>query len=122
MAGEGRTRLPASACLSRWEGLGAGRGFGLVRRAGSRAGQERGFPGASEGLNQRLRSVCRLFACLAWAGHPRECELGATVPQGECACARRHAWAWAWGEEQVVKRPARCRLGPGLGSARESAH
>lgn len=80
MAGEGRTRLPASACLSRWEGLGAGRGFGLVRRAGSRAGQERGFPGASEGLNQRLRSVCRLFACLAWAGHLRECELGATVP------------------------------------------
>lgn len=51
-----------------------------MRRAGSRAGQERGFPGASEVLNQRLRSVCRLFACLAWAGHPRECELGATVP------------------------------------------
>lgn len=86
-----------------------------MRRAGSRAGRERSFPGASEVLNQRLQSVCRLFACLAWAGHPRECELGATVPRGECACARRHAWAWAWGEEQVVERPREVPARPGAG-------
>lgn len=75
-----------------------------MRRAGSRAGQERGFPGASEGLNQRLRSVCRLFACLAWAGHPPSVSSVRPSPGRVCLCTQ-----------------ARVGVGVGGGAGRETA-